>query len=406
MSILPTLGLVLLLGLSGGLISRRLGFPSITGYLVVGIVIGPAVTGAVPEDILSSLEPITGIALAVIAYLIGSSLHTSSLRAMGRSISWITLMQAFGALFAVTVVLTLVLALVVPGHTFIEFYLPLALLLGAASTTTAPAAVLAIIREYKSKGPLTSILLAVVALDDALAVILFSIAVAVSGVLVGTAAIVSPSSAVVSPVLHLLGAVGLGAFCAGLMLLLVRLVHSRELVLVLVLGAVVICYGVAETVGASGVIAGMTLGLIVGNRRGTGQLVGSVEEVQAVLFTMFFVLAGMHFDPGALAAAGPLAVVLVVTRGIGKYMGARLGAVIGKAPAGVGANLGLALLPQAGVAIGLILSAASSFPDLASVMVSATLASVIINEVITPPLAKKALVRAGEARGDGKDEAA
>jgi len=175
------------------------------------------------------------------------------------------------------VILTLVLGLFVPGHTFREFYLPLALLLGAASTTTAPAAVLAIIREYKSKGPLTSVILAVVALDDALAVILFSVALVVSSVLVGAVSIVSLVFTGVSPLLHLFAAVGLGALSAVLMLLLARFVRSRELVLVLVLGAAVLCYGAAEAIGVSGVISGMTLGFIVGNRCGTGQFISPLR---------------------------------------------------------------------------------------------------------------------------------
>jgi Kef-type K+ transport system membrane component KefB len=167
---------------------------------------------------------------------------------------------------------------------------------------------------------------------------------------------------------------------------------------VLVLGSVVLGYGVAEMIGVSGIIACMTLGFIIGNRRSSGDLVVAVDEVQGVLFTMFFVISGLHFDVSAFAVAGPLAAVIVVTRCVGKYVGARVGGIIGHAPPKVGENIGLALMPQAGVSLGLVLVAATSFPSLASAMVSATLASVIINELITPPLAKLALVRSGEAR--------
>jgi hypothetical protein len=137
-----------------------------------------------------------------------------------------------------------------------------------------------------------------------------------------------------------------------------------------------------------------------------GDLIVALDEVQAVLFTMFYVISGFHFDATSFAVAGPLAAVIVVTRCIGKYVGARVGGIIGHAPPKVGENIGLALMPQAGVSLGLVLIAASSFPTLANSMVSATLASVIINELITPPMAKLALVRSGEARGDGKDDSA
>ena len=400
-----SLGLVLVLGLAGGLVSRRLGLPSITGYVVVGLVIGPTVTGVIGLEEAVALEPITAIALGVIAYLIGTSLQTDTLRTLGRSIPWITLLEAVGAFVAVAVALALLSERIFPGFTFTETYLPFALLMGATSSATAPAAVLAIIREYRAKGPLTSTLLAVVALDDAVAVILFAVAMAVSLSLAGTVVSSSTLALVAQPLLQLGGSVVLGAAFAGGALLMARFVRARELVLVLVLGAVVLCYGTADFLGLSGIMACMILGFVVGNRRHSGDLVVAVEDVQAVLFTMFFVIAGLHFDTATFATAAPLAVIIVVVRCAGKYAGTRLGAKIGGAQPQVGSFLGLALLPQAGVSIGLTLIAAESFPDLAAPMVSATLASVIINELITPPLARRALMKAGEARLEpAKDE--
>jgi len=406
MHILIALGLVLVLGLAGGLVSRRLNLPSITGYVVVGLVIGPTVTGVIGFEEALALEPITAISLGVIAYLIGTSLQTGTLRSLGRSIPWITLLEALGAFFAVAIALALFSERIFPGFAFRETYLPFALLMGATSSATAPAAVLAIIREYRAKGPLTSTLLAVVALDDAVAVILFAVAMAVSLALVGTAVSGSALAMVAQPILQLGGSVLLGAAFAGGALLMANFVRAREMALVLVLGAVVLCYGTAEATGLSGIMACMILGFVVGNRRHSGDLIVAVEDVQAVLFTMFFVIAGLHFDTGTFATAAPLALIIVVVRIAGKYAGTRLGARIGGAAPQVGSFLGLALLPQAGVSIGLTLIAAASFPELAAPMVSATLASVIINELITPPLARKALVKAGEARFDSpKDEA-
>jgi Kef-type K+ transport system membrane component KefB len=404
MGTLTSLGLVLVLGLAGGLISRRVNLPSITGYVVVGVLLAPTVSGIIGADAVRSFEAVTSTSLAVIAYLIGASLHVGTLRSLGRSISWITLVQCLGGFAAVAAGLVLVAGRVMPGYTFLETYLPFALLMAAIAAATAPPAILAIIRELRAKGPMTTTLLAVVALDDGIAVVLFAIAAAYSGVLIGNGTADSVLMIVLEPVVHLGGAVVLGAAVAGGTLLLSRFVRSRELVLVLILGAVVLNYGLAEMAGVSGIIACMTLGMIIGNRRNSSELVVAVDEVQAVLFTMFFVVSGLHFDAGSFAIAGPLAAVIVVTRCFGKYFGARLGAVIGRAPPRVGQNVGLALMPQAGVSVGLVLVAAASFPHLASAMVSATLASVIINELITPPLAKKALVRSGEARVDGKDQ--
>ena len=406
METLVPIGLVLVVGLAGGLASRRLNLPSITGYVVVGVVLAPSVSGLISTEVVQGFEPIISTSLAVIAYLIGTSLHIGTLRSLGRSISWITLLQCLSGFVAVAAGLVLVAGRVMPGYTVMGTYLPFGLLMGAIAAATAPPAILAIVRELRAKGPMTTTLLAVVALDDAVAVVLFAIAAAYAAALMGTSTAGSTLAVVAEPILQLVGAVVLGAAVAVGTIFLARLVRSRELTLVLVLGAVVLGYGVAEMMGVSGIIACMTLGFIIGNRRSSGDLVVAVDEVQGVLFTMFFVISGLHFDVSAFAVAGPLAAVIVVTRCVGKYVGARLGGIIGHAPPKVGQNIGLALMPQAGVSLGLVLLAAASFPSLASAMVSATLASVIINELITPPLARLALVRSGEARPEpAKDEA-
>jgi len=406
MDSLVALGLVLVVGLVGGLLSRRLNLPSITGYVVVGLILGPTVSGIIDVDTAESLNVITSVCLGVIAYLIGTSLRTKTLRKLGKSITWITLLEAIGAFVTVAVVLALVSERLMPGYTMRETYIPFALVMAATAAATAPAAVLAIVREYRAKGPLTSTLLAVVALDDAIAVILFAGSIAVSGLLAGTAAEGSMVMVAVKPVLEIFVSIGVGCALGFSAVRLSKFLHSRGLYLVLVLGAVVLCYGVSDMVGASGIMANMAFGFIVGNRKDAGSMAVAVEDIESVLYTLFFVVAGLHFDTGAFSTAAPLAVIIVVVRCGGKYLGTRLGAWIGGAEKQVGEYLGLALLPQAGVSIGLALIAATSFPELAAPMVSATLASVIINELITPPLARSALVRAGEARLETQKEEA
>jgi len=398
MDSLFALGLVLIIGLSGGLLSRRLGLPSITGYVVVGLLMGPTVLGIVNADAAANLNIVTSICLGVIAYLIGTSLRTKTLRTLGKSIAWITLLEAIGAFVAVAAVLILVTERFMPGYPMKETYIPFALVMAASASATAPAAVLAIVREYRAKGPLTSTLLAVVALDDAVAVILFALAMAVGGLLAGTGIVGSIATVALTPLVEIVAAIGIGCAVGFLAVYFLRLVRSREMVLVLVLGAVFLCYGVSNIVGVSGIMANMALGFIVGNRKDAGTMAVAVEDIESVLYTLFFVVAGLHFDTSTFATAAPLAIIIVVVRCLGKYAGTRLGAWIGGADRQVGAYLGLALLPQAGVSIGLILIAAAEFPELAGPMVSATLASVIINELITPPLARRALVKAGEAR--------
>jgi Kef-type K+ transport system membrane component KefB len=400
MDLLLALGLILILGLAGALVSRRLSLPTITGYVVMGLILGPTVSGVIKADAVVALDTITAISLGVIAYLIGTSLRIDTVRSLGKSIASITILEAVTAFLAVVAVLAFVTGYFIPGLTLRESYVPFALVMGAAACATAPAAVLAIVREYRAKGPLTTTLLAVVALDDAVAVILFAVAMAVGGALVGNSHALSALDVALTPVLHISGAIGVGAGFAFMVGLFSRLVRTRELTLVLVLGAVILSYGVCNVIGVSGIMANMTFGFVIGNRRRFEQMVVALEDVEPVLYAMFFVLAGLHFDAAVFAAAGPLALIIVVVRCVGKYIGTRVGAWVGGAERQVGAYLGMALLPQAGVSIGLTLIGAASFPELAAPMVSVTLASVIINELITPPLLRSALVKAGEARID------
>ena len=398
MDLLLALGLILVIGLVGALISRRFRLPTITGYIVVGLILGPTVSGIIQSDAVIQLEAVTGISLGVIAYIIGTSLRLDVVRSLGRSIASITLFEAFVAFLVVAVVLAFVTETFIPGLGFRDSYLPFGLMMGAAACATAPAAVVAIVREYRAKGPLTTTLLAVVALDDAVAVIIFAGALAASGTLVGNSHTASILEVVMTPVLHIGEAIGIGVGFAFALGWLSRFVRTRELMLVLVLGFVILSYGACEALGVSGIMANMSLGAVVGNTKRFRQMASSLEDVEPVLYAMFFVLSGLHFDAASFASAGPLAAIIVLVRIAGKYVGTRIGAWVGRAEPQVGAYLGLALLPEAGVSIGLALVAARDFPVLASAMVSATLASVIINELITPPLLRNALVKAGEVR--------
>ena len=398
MDLLLALGLILVVGLVGALISRRFRLPTITGYIVVGLILGPTVSGVIQSDAVVQLEAVTGISLGVIAYIIGTSLRFDVVRSLGRSIASITLFESFSAFIVVAAVLAFVTGYFMPGLGFRESYVPFGLMMGAAACATAPAAVVAIVREYRAKGPLTTTLLAVVALDDAVAVIIFAGALAASGALVGNAHAASMLTVVLTPVLHIGESIGIGVACAFGLGWLSRLVRTRELTLVLVLGFVILSYGICEAIGVSGIMANMSLGVVIGNTRRLRQMAGTLEDVEPVLYAMFFVLSGLHFDATSFASAGPLAAIIVVVRIAGKYVGTRIGAWVGRAEPQVGAHLGLALLPEAGVSIGLALIAARDFPVLASAMVSATLASVIINELITPPLLRNTLIKAGEVR--------
>jgi Kef-type K+ transport system membrane component KefB len=255
---------------------------------------------------------------------------------------------------------------------------------------------MAVISQYKAKGPLTTTLLAVVALDDAIAVIAFAIASGICQPLVNGGS-VSVYQMLGIPLLHIFESIAIGIVFAIALMYISRLVRTRELLLVVVFGMIMLCVGVTNYLGVSSILANMIVGFIVVNRVKRKEMFLVVEEIEDVLYAMFFVLAGLHFDLSVLKVAGILALLIVLSRYSGKYIGTRIGANVSHAPDSVKKYLGLALLPQAGVAIGLGLLAALEFPTFGAVMLNGILASVIINELITPPLTKYAIFKAGES---------
>ena len=391
------IGVIVVAGLAGGLAAEKVKLPRISGYIVVGILLGHAALNIVPPEAVESLDPVTEIALGVIAFLIGGSLRIESLRGLGKSVTWITLLQSLGAWFLVALVLALVGPLIIPGGTFWQMYFPMAFIIGAISCATAPAATMAVISEYRAKGPMTTTLLAVVALDDAVAVVAFAIARGVSQPLASPAANTPLSQVLGIPLLGIVEALALGVAFGAALVYVNRLVKSHQLLLVAVLGAVMLCAGIAIRLDISLILANMAIGFVVTNKARREEAFLVVEEIEDILYVMFFVLAGLHFDLSMLKVAGLLALSIVAARYTGKYAGTWIGATISHAPEAVKRYLGLALLPQAGVAVGLVLLAEKTFPVFGSAMLAAVLTSVIVNELITPPLTKYALFKAGEA---------
>ena len=396
--LLLAIGVMVTVGLLGGVLSNRFKFPRVTGYLIVGILLSPSVLNLIPRATIDSLDIITYGALGVIAYLIGASLRLEAMRKLGRSIAWITPAESLSAWLVVALAIAFLASpiLAIPGATFMHNYFPMALVLGAIACATAPAVTMAVIREFKAKGPLTTTLLAVVALDDAIAVIAFAVAVGIAQSLVSGGGI-SLFQILAVPCLEIIKSIGIGIAFGFALIYMAKLVKTRALLLAVVLGVVVLCTGVANLLGISLIMANMALGFIVANKMRDSEPIAVVESIEDIIFAMFFVLAGMHFDAGVMSTAGVLAAVIFGVRFAGKNMGVRIGARMSHAPDVVRKYLGFALAPQAGVALGLALLAKDIFPTLGSIMFNVVLTSVIINEVVAPPLTKYAIFKAGEA---------
>jgi len=390
MNLVLAIGIIIVIGFLGGLVTEKIKFPRITGYIIIGLLLSPSLLNVISAETIENLDIVTNIALGVIAFLIGGSLRLEPIRKLGKSIAWITIFQSLGTWLIVTLLLVFLSPLIldIPSATWSQTYFPLALIIGAISSATAPAAVMAIIHEYKASGPLTTTLMAVVALDDAIAVIAFAIALGISQHLVSGADGISLYEMLGVPFLHIAEAIAIGILFGFALIYITKLAKMPDLLLVIVFGMIMLCDGVAELLGISAILANMVAGFIVINKARKREMFLVVERIEEVVYAMFFVLAGLHFDLGAMKVASILASLIVLGRCFGKYFGTRVGATISHTSGEVKKYLGLALLPKAGVTIGLVLLAKRAFPTFGAIMVNAVLASVIINELVTPPINK------------------
>jgi len=381
---LAAAGVLMILALFGGKLVNRVHLPSITGWVIVGLLLGPSCLRVLTPEITELLQPIEGLALAVIALAIGGELTVRSLKKLGNAIITITGVQ-----------MLVTFGLVTLGTYLACGSWALAALLGAMSAATAPAATVAVIHELKAKGPLTRTLLAVVALDDAFTIVLFGIVMSFVETALGGSAL--NVSSLAAPFLEILLStlLGVGAGLLGVVVL-DRLQHRTE-VLPFVLGLALLVGGVAELFGLSLLLAAMVAGSVIANLGKRPRVMfEALESVEQPIYILFFSLAGAKLQLGALGAVGLLGISYVLARSFGKILGNYLGAWLAKSPEAVRKYLGYAMLPQAGVAIGLAIVVFERLPQYADVIMTTTLAAVFIYELIGPLAAKYALVKAGE----------
>ncbi|MCX4186257.1 cation:proton antiporter [Methylophaga sp. OBS4] len=389
-SVLLVLGLLLVTGLLLSLLAARTNTPRIAAYAVAGLLWSPDLLGGwLGLDMTSWSGPLTDSALAIVAYLIGGSVTATQLRRLGKTIVFCTAGEVIGAVVLVTVSIWWLMS----GQT--TDALLLAVVLGTLAASTAPAATVAVIYQYRSKGPLTTTLLGVVALDDAVGIVLFSLMLVwVTGS--------SLMNAAVSAGTEILGALILGALMGWLLAYLGRRVRNRNFFLPMVLASLLLSQGLAQQWHCSPLLTAMAMGFFARAtfKSGGERLFAPIEYLEELVFLTFFTLAGAHFKLSVLMQGIELVSIYVLARVIGKVLGARLAAQLCAAPERVRNYIGLAVVPQAGIAIGLALSLLHHpvFADTGLLIVNVILASTLIYELLGPLATRFALFRAGEIK--------
>lgn len=401
---LLAIGILIIGGYFGGIIANKIGFPKVSGYLVVGILLSPSVLNLIPEMLINkNLNVIIDMALGIVAYLVGGSFHLDSLKKIRKDIGWVTFFEASsaGLFVALLILLFGFFPTLFNGNRefFIKTCIPMALICGAISAATAPAAVMAIIREYKARGSLTTTLLAVIALDDAIAIIFTAIAISIAQVWLGSMELFSLSKMFLLPLIYIITSIIIGGISGFFLINISKLAKTKQTLLVIVFGMIMFCVGITKMLNISPLLAVMALGFTVINKGGYSKdMFRVIDDIEDVIFAVFFTLAGAHFNLEVMKIAWAWGLIIVLGRFSGKFLGAKMGAIVAGSPLVVRKYLGLGLLPKAGVTVGLSLLIAQNpnFTNFASLLVNAMLASVIINELIAPPLTKYALFKAGE----------
>ncbi len=384
-NLLLEISVLLLAGLAGSYLIKFLKMPDVTGYLVIGLLIGPSVLGLISAEGLEGLSTASDIALAFIAFTIGGEFKISYFKRVGALPIVIACFESLGAV-----------ALVAAALTVSGAGLPLSLCLGAIAAATAPAATIMVIKQYKARGPVTETLLSVVAIDDATALIAFGIASAVAGSLAAGTHL-SVSSAFLMPILEIVISLAAGFGLGIIYTAVLSLFKTKGMRLTATICFILLGAAIAEILGLSALLLCMMLSAAYTNlSKKSADIYDSVDTFVPPIYCMFFVISGADLKLSVLPTVGLIGVIYILVRSAGKWLGAYLGAAVMKADKNVRKYIGPALLPQAGVAIGLSFLAQQNLPQYADKIRAVVLCATLIYELVGPSISKFALQKAGE----------
>lgn len=379
-----TLGALLLGSLAVEWAGRHLPLPRVTLLILFGVLIGPEVLNLLPAVAADQwLAPLTTLALVMIGFLVGERFSLDRLRIRGRVILTLSLVEALGT--AVIVCL---------GMLLLGASLPLALLLGGIAPATAPASTYDVVEEASASGPFTETLLAVIGVDDAWCLLIFGVAAATTAMLAGEVTGVSFALQVGR---ELGGAIVLGAALGVAAGLLTQRIAPGQPTLIEAAAIVLLTAGLATLLGLSFILTAIVLGAVMTNvARHHDSPFHEIDHIEWPFLLLFFVLAGASLKIDVFAQIGMLGVAYIVMRAFGKILGARLGGSLARAEPTIKRWTGIALMPQAGVALGLALLANQRFPNIGEVLLPIVIASTIVFELLGPTFTRLALQRAGE----------
>ena len=391
MNTLLALSIAIAAGLGMSRLAKLVRLPNVTAFLVGGLIVGPSVLGIIPREAADSFGVITEAALGFIAYSIGAEFKLSYLKRIGAKPLTITAFEGLGAVLMVDMALILCSLLGVPG-----FDLPMCIALGAIAAATAPAATLMVIRQYKARGPVSEMLLPVVAMDDALGLIAFAISMNIAQALASGASM-TVMSMLVTPLVEIVCSVALGMGLGFALSYLARFFKSRGNKLALTIAFVFLALALCDMWSLSNLLCIMMIGAVMTNLcPAANVIIEQTDRFTPPLFLLFFVISGAELNLAVLPTVGLVGACYVLVRALGKWLGAYLGSRAVHAHPNVQKYLGFTLIPQAGVAIGMAQLALTRLPAYGQQIQAVVLAGTLVYELVGPVITKVALSKAGE----------
>ena len=399
MNTLLALALAIGVGLVFSRFAKLLRLPNVTAFLIGGLVVGPSVLGLIPKETADSFAIITEVALGFIAYSIGAEFKLAYLKKIGTKPLVITAFEAFTAVLLVDAVLITLYKLGVPG-----FDLPMCVTLGAIAAATAPAATLMVIRQYKAKGPVSEMLLPVVAMDDAAGLIAFAVSINIAQSL-ASGATMTAVNMLLMPLVEIIGSLALGVALGFVLSFCVRFFASRGNKLALTICFVLLALALCDILNLSNLLCIMMLGAVLTNiSPAADAIIEQTDRFTPPIFLLFFVISGADLNLSVLPTVGLVGICYIVVRVLGKWLGAMIGSRLVNAHPNVQKYLGFTLIPQAGVAIGMAQMALIKLPAYGQKIQAVILAGTLIYELIGPIITKIALIKAGEINADTKPQ--
>lgn len=389
MEVLLKLSILIFAGVVGGRIANKFGLPNVSGYIVGGLMMGPSLFRVIGPGEASDFNIINDIALAAIAFSIGSEFLLEDVKKMGKDVIVLTFAEVIGAVALVFIVM------------YYIFDQPIAfsLVIASMSAATAPAGLMLVIRELKADGPLIRTMLPVVAIDDALGIMVFGVSLSIAKILAGVGE-VTLSSMLLAPLYEILGSLLLGFILGISLVYIAKKSKGRDELLIMVVGAILLATGLSNQLGVSPLLTCMMQGAVVMNMiQNSKRIFNLIGDITPPINILFFTVAGASLDLSILTQVGIIGIGYIFARAGGKIIGATLGAKALKLDEKIVKYLGMSLLTQGGISIGLSMVVSKELPQYSDSIITVILFSVLIYEILGPILAKIAIQKAGEENG-------